>query len=149
MWVLTPSFFWASLLIGRSVAPLFLGRIQENQLSRIGLIAALLGVSGCLAAHNAIALAIATCLAGLGLSSVFPIAIAALSHKFGNMASRIAGLMFNLAGLGGATLPWLVGLTSSHTGNLKFGLVVPFLGCAAMLLLNLPLEPRRNRPVPA
>ncbi len=148
IWVLTPSFFWASLLLGRSAAPMLLHRIRENRLSRFGLITALLGLGGCLAASNTGALAIATGFAGLGLSAVFPIAIAALSHKFGEMTSRVAGLMFNLAGLGGATLPWLVGLTSTHTGNLKFGLFVPFLGCAAMLLLNLLLEPR-TKPVSA
>jgi FHS family glucose/mannose:H+ symporter-like MFS transporter len=139
-WVLTPSYFWASLLFGRSVAPILLRHVAEALLSRIGLITALLGIISSLAARDSIELGVSTCLAGLGLSSVFPIAIAALSHKFGEMASRIAGLMFNLAGLGGATLPWLVGFTSNRTSSLKLGLWVPLLGCVTMLVLHLLLE---------
>jgi FHS family glucose/mannose:H+ symporter-like MFS transporter len=140
-WVLTPSFFWASLLLGRSVSPVILRRVAESKLSQAGLILALAGTITAIAAGNTIQLAFGSCLAGLGLSSVFPIAIAALAHKFGEMATRVAGLMFNLAGLGGAALPWLVGFTSARFGNLKFGLFVPLLGCATMLVLNFLLEP--------
>src|SRR5205823_5406677 len=33
-WILTPSFFWASLLFGRSIAPALLRRVPEISLSR-------------------------------------------------------------------------------------------------------------------
>jgi fucose permease len=94
----------------------------------------------CLATRNPVQFALSTSLAGLGLAAVFPIAIANLSHKFGAAATRVAGLMFNLAGLGGATLPWLVGFTSTRLNNLKFGLFVPLAGCTIMLLLTLLLS---------
>jgi MFS transporter, FHS family, glucose/mannose:H+ symporter len=141
-WVLTPSFFWASLLFGRSIAPALLRRVPEIWLSRISLLVALLGMFTALAARGTIQLGLSTCLAGVGLAPVFPIAIAALSHKFGAMASRIAGLMFNLAGLGGATLPWFVGLTSTRLNSLKAGLFVPLFGCFTMLLLHLFIQPQ-------
>jgi MFS transporter, FHS family, glucose/mannose:H+ symporter len=139
-WVLTSSFFWASLLFGRSIAPALLRRVPEIWLSRISLLVALLGMFTALAARGTIQLGLSTCLAGVGLAPVFPIAIAALSHQFRAMASRVAGLMFNLAGLGGATLPWFVGLTSTRLNSLKAGLFVPLFGCFTMLLLHLFIE---------
>ncbi|MGC2793539.1 MAG: hypothetical protein WA899_16050, partial [Candidatus Sulfotelmatobacter sp.] len=42
-------------------------------------------------------------------------------------------IMFALAGMGGAVMPWFVGLTSTRTGSLRAGLLVPLAGCLAML----------------
>jgi fucose permease len=44
--------------------------------------------------------------------------------------------MFALASLGGATMPALVGFTSTHAGSLRAGLLVPFIACLAMLGLS-------------
>jgi MFS transporter, FHS family, glucose/mannose:H+ symporter len=134
-WAMMPSFFWAALLLGRVLAPLGLRRLSELTMARAGLGLAALGIIALHSATNETGLIIAMAVAGLGLSSVFPIAIAALSHEFGEAASRIAGLMFALAGLGGATLPWLVGYASTWYGSLRFGLSVPLCGCLAMLFL--------------
>jgi fucose permease len=54
---------------------------------------------------------------------------------FGERSRRIASIMFALAGLGGATMPWFVGLTSTKTGSLRAGLLVPLGGCVAMFAL--------------
>jgi MFS transporter, FHS family, glucose/mannose:H+ symporter len=140
-WVITPSYFWGSLLFGRSIAPLLLRYIKESSLSLMGLVVALFAVLASLNTRTAIELGLSTGFAGLGLAAVFPIAIANLSHKFGAAAAKVASLMFNLAGLGGVTLPWLVGFTSTRLGNLKFGLSVPLLGCALMLVVSLRLDP--------
>lgn len=134
-WAMMPSFFWAALLLGRVLAPLGLRRIPELMMARAGLGVAALGIIALHSANNVAGLAMAMAIAGLGLSSVFPIAIAALSHQFGKAASRIAGVMFALAGLGGATIPGLVGYASTWYGSLKFGLLVPLCGCLAMLCL--------------
>jgi fucose permease len=136
VWVLMPSFFWAALLLGRATAPLLLRTIQELRLAKLGLVLSTVGVVILLGARNLPVIAIGVSLAGLGLSSVFPIAIATLARKFGSAASRIAGVMFALAGAGGAVLPWLVGYTSTRLGSLKYGLCVPLFGCMTMLILN-------------
>ena len=115
---------------------MLLRNLAENKLSGAGLALAILGLLGALSARQTWQLGTSTCLIGLGLSSVFPIAIAAVSHRFGQSASRVAGLMFNLAGLGGATLPWLVGFTSTRANSLRIGLLVPLLGAISMLILN-------------
>lgn len=140
MWILMPSFFWAALLLGRATAPLLLRDVAELKMSQFGLVLSTVGVVALLAARNVSVVAIGVSLAGLGFSSVFPIAIATLSRKFGRSASRIAGVMFALAGAGGATLPWLIGYTSTRSGNLQYGLLVPLFGCIVMLILNVLLS---------
>jgi fucose permease len=143
-WAIAPAFFWASLLFGRAVSPSVLGRLSQTVLSRAGLTLASLGLVGALIARNPVQLGISTCLVGLGLSPVFPIAIAAVSERFGEAASRVAGLMFNLAGLGGASLPWLVGFTSTRANSLRIGLLIPLFGSILMLILNLLLAPKKQ-----
>jgi fucose permease len=51
--------------------------------------------------------------------------ISLLSRECGTAAARVGAFMFTLSNLGGACLPWLVGLTGQHFGNLKAGLAVP------------------------
>lgn len=134
-WVLTPSFFWAALLLGRAIAPRLLRIVPELVLARIGVLLAGIGVIGFLLAENMVLLGISVALAGLGFSAVYPIAIAVLSHKFGTMAARIGGLLFSLAGLGGSIMPWIVGVVSTHFASLRVALLVPLFGCAAMFVL--------------
>jgi fucose permease len=132
--------------LGRSIAPALRRRFSEIWISRIGLLIALFGVFGALAAYDTIQLAITTCFAGLGLSAVYPIAIALLSQKFGPTASQVGGgLMFNLAGLGGATLPCIVGVTSNSLNSLKAGLFVPLIGGLTMLLLHFCIKQQEHR----
>jgi fucose permease len=77
------------------------------------------------------------CLAGLGLSCVYPITIALLSREFGSASSRVGSLMFFLSNIGGGLLPWTVGVSSNHFSSLKAGLAVPLIACAAMYALYL------------
>jgi MFS transporter, FHS family, glucose/mannose:H+ symporter len=136
-WALTPSFFWGALLLGRALAPVMLRHVRETTLASAGLVLASLGVLVLLLANTMGLVVVGTSLAGLGLASVFPINIAMLSQWFGEMASRIGGVMFALSSLGGATVPWLVGALSSHFGSLRVGLTVPLLGSLTMLFLYL------------
>lgn len=45
--------------------------------------------------------------------------------QFGKISKRAAGPMFGLGGVGGATIPWTVGLVSAKAGGLKTGMLVP------------------------
>jgi fucose permease len=54
---------------------------------------------------------------------------------FGKLAPNLGSVMFALAGLGGATMPSLVGTVSTRFGGLKAGLYLPLAGCATMLVL--------------
>jgi fucose permease len=134
-WALMPSFFWFALLLGRATAPLLLTSMPELKLAEVGVALSTVGIVVLLGARNLSVVAIGVSLAGLGLSSVFPIAIATLPRKFGAMAPRISGFMFALAGMGGAVLPWLVGYISTRQGSLQFGLFVPLFASIVMLIL--------------
>ena len=135
--VVTPSFFYASLMLGRWLAPLLLRKIADVHLVQAGLLVACAGMGGLVLSHELLEVGISACLAGFGLSGVYPITISLLSREFGPEASRVGSLMFTLSNLGGGSLPWLVGAASKHFGTLKAGLAVPLIGGAAMFLLYL------------
>lgn len=135
MSLMTPSFFYAALTLGRWLAPFALRRIDEVRWAQAGLAVSCVGMSGLIISHGLPGVSVSTCLAGLGISSVYPITIALLSREFGASASRVGSLMFTLSNVGGGVLPWLVGVSSNRFGTLKAGLAVPLIGSAAMLLL--------------
>jgi fucose permease len=137
MSLMTPSFFYAALTLGRWLAPLFLRWMNDARLVQAGLLIACVGMSGLMLSHALPGVIASACLAGLGLSSVYPITISFLSREFGPAASRIGSVMFMLSNLGGGLFPWIVGVLSSHFGTLKAGLAVPLIGSAAMYILYL------------
>jgi MFS transporter, FHS family, glucose/mannose:H+ symporter len=137
MSVMSPSFFYGSLTLGRWVAPLLLRRIDEVRLAQTGVLAACAGMTGLLVSHSLPGVIISACVAGLGLSSVYPITISLLAREFGPAATPVGSFMFTIANLGGGCLPWLVGVSSGQFGSLKAGLVVPLIGSIAMFFLYL------------
>jgi len=137
MALMTPSFFYASLMLGRWLAPLLLRTIDEVRLVQAGLLMACAGMAGLVLSHNLPGVAVSGCLAGMGLSCVYPISVSLLAREFGASGSTIGSVMFTLANIGGGLLPWLVGVASSQFATLKAGLAVPLMGSAAMFLLYL------------
>ena len=133
--VATPSFFYASLMIGRLLAPALLRRMDDARLVQVGLLLASAGMSGLMFSHELISVAASACAAGLGLSSVYPITISLLSREFSS--AQIGSGMFVFANIGGGILPWIVGISSSRFGTLKAGFYVPLLGCLIMYFLYL------------
>ena len=132
-WALAPMFFFAGLLGGRGAAAAILLRFKEVNVAVVGLLLAAIGEFVFLAAHSAVTLFGGAFLAGLGLSSLFPIFIAWLSKWFGTRARKVGGVMFALAAGGSALMPPIVGVVSRYAGSLRIGLLVPLLGCAVML----------------
>jgi fucose permease len=72
---------------------------------------------------------------------LFPLILSLFLAEIG--ASRNAGWVFAVAGLGGAVLSWLTGIVSSGAGSLRIGLMVP--GAAALLMMVLITWRRANR----
>jgi len=132
----TPSLFYASLTIGRILAPALFRILDEIRLVQVGLLLACAGMAGLIFSHALTGVAASACAAGLGLSYVYPITISLLSREF--VSPRIGSLMFVLSNIGGGLLPWIVGISSTRFGTLKAGLYVPLLGCAMMYFLYLP-----------
>ena len=137
MAVMTPSFFYAALMLGRWLAPILLRLTDEIRLVQAGLLMACAGMAGLVSSHGLLGVTVSAGLAGLGLSYVYPITISLLSREFGLASSRVGSLMFTMSNIGGAFMPWMVGVSSNHFGTLKAGLAVPLVGCAAMYGLYL------------
>jgi len=133
--VMTPSFFYAAMTLGRWLAPLLLRLAGEITLVRAGLLLACAGMAGLVFSRGLGGVIASACAAGFGLSYVYPITISLLSKEFGS--ARIGSFMFVSSNIGGGLLPWIVGLSSTRFGTLKAGLLVPLVGCAAMFVLYL------------
>jgi fucose permease len=128
--LMTPSFFHAALMLGRWLAPLLLRTIDEIRLAQAGILVACAGMAGLVLSHELRGVVLSACVAGLGLSCVYPITISLLPREFGS-APRLGSLMFTMSNIGGGLLPWMVGVSSNHF-NLQAGLAVPLIGGAAM-----------------
>jgi fucose permease len=138
-----PLFFYAGLMLGRGIVPLILKRIGELRvvLTAIGLV--ILGVGLILAAHSPRTAIEGFAISGLGCSSIYPIYIAWFSRWYGAAARRLGGVVFSMASLGAAAMPWLVGFVSTQTRSLRVGLLVPLVECIVMLGLLAMLRRKR------
>jgi FHS family glucose/mannose:H+ symporter-like MFS transporter len=135
MALMTPSFFYAAMTFGRWLAPLLLRLGNEIRLVQIGLLIACAGMAGLVLSHGLRGVVLSACVAGLGLSYVYPITISLLSREFGADSSRLGSIMFTLSNIGGGLLPWMVGVSSTRFGSLKAGLAVPLIGCGLIFAL--------------
>jgi len=134
-WITVPSYFYGALLLGRVVAPLTLRQISDVRQARWGTVLALSSTGALLFARSVPGVALCALFAGLGMSSLYPIAIAFLSEAFEAATPRIIGIMFALSTLGGASVPWLVGYVSTRFASLRTALVVAVVGCLTMFVL--------------
>lgn len=134
-WFLAPAFFWAGLLVGRGSAPFVLRRVSERVLSLSGLAIACLGISVLIFSPHRQWITLAGIVIGGGLAAVFPITVALLS-RFPGVEKRIAGPMFGLSSLGGAVMPWLVGVISTWSKSLHLAFAAPLLGGLLLIWLH-------------
>jgi MFS transporter, FHS family, glucose/mannose:H+ symporter len=134
---MTPSIFWLGLLIGRAVAPAVLILVSEAALVLISLFIGGAGLLIILFGSNLVSVTLGVGVTGLGLAAIFPTTFAIFTRYFGALSSELTGSFFVVGGLGGALIPLLVGFVSGRTGDLRLGLLVPALGVAAMIVLQL------------
>jgi FHS family glucose/mannose:H+ symporter-like MFS transporter len=146
--VMTPSFFYAALMVGRWSTPLLLKKTSEITVARAGLLLAFMGMAGLIFSRALPSGLSSVSVAGLGLAAVYPITISRLAYEFGPAASRLGSVMFTMANLGGSFLPWTVGFSSHEFNNLRVGLAVPLTATGLMLLL-FHLYARNLSPAPA
>jgi MFS transporter, FHS family, glucose/mannose:H+ symporter len=122
--ITVPSYFYGAPLIGRLAASLALQEISDVTLARLGALLAFVGAPVLLTVRSLPGVAACSVLVGLGLSTLYPIAIGFLSSSFATVASQIGGTLFAIATLGGAILPWIVGFVSTRSGSLRTALIV-------------------------
>lgn len=143
-YTMTPTFFFAGLLGGRGAAAAIVLHFKEATVAVSGILLAAVGELLFLLAHSRLALFAGALLAGLGLSSLYPIYIAWLTKWFGAKARKVGGVLFATASAGASVLPPLVGVVSRYAGSLRIGLLVPLAGCAIMLTTVAVLRPNRR-----
>jgi fucose permease len=146
-WELAPMCFWTGLLTGRALGPLVLPRVPERKVLNLGLILVCICIGAVLWVATLQGAAISLVAAGLGLACIYPLLVSSLVGIYGKRASRTGSIIFAFAGLGAATLPWLVGFISTRFGGLRVGLLVPLVACLVMLCLLSYLY-RQNIPAP-
>lgn len=134
--------FWGGLTCGRGAVAVLLSEAHEARTALGGVTAATLALVVLTLADDVRTAIAAAALAGFGFAPLFPITVAVLSRK---AASRAAGPLMSLTSIGGATLPWLVGVTSTRTGSLHAGILVPLVGCILVGGLQIVLWTRRPR----
>jgi FHS family glucose/mannose:H+ symporter-like MFS transporter len=132
-WAFAPSAFWAAILTGRALSPLFLRFLSVGRLILCGLAVALIGIGVMLLTRDVGALFCGVVLAGFGFAPVFPSLVALLPQCFAASAPRIAGYFFAVAPFGGATIPFLTGWISQRVANLQAGLATAA-ACGALML---------------
>lgn len=108
--------FWTAFLLGRLAAPAFLRAVTDRLLLTLSMLLALLGSVSLLLTARLMFLSVA--LIGLGCAAIFPTAIAVLSQRLSGAASSQLGFVFASAGLGAATLPFLIGTLSTALHSL-------------------------------
>jgi FHS family glucose/mannose:H+ symporter-like MFS transporter len=114
LWATLPSVFWAGILTGRLVATFALQRFARGGLLSACLVAAFSGACLLLAAPYGWAILAATALTGLAMAPIFPLAVAGYAES--TKGDKAAGLIFSAGGLGGASVPALVGSVSQFSG---------------------------------
>ncbi len=134
-WAYAPTAFWTAQTAGRLLTPLALRRVTEPRLlvsSLVASVAAVLLLSG--AATSAGGVIGASALAGLGVAAIFPLLWAGVIREVAPSRPAAVGPLFAAGGVGGAVLPWLVGVVSTMHG-LGTGLLVPLSALLLMLVV--------------
>ena len=132
-----PAFFWSALMLGRASAGLILKCLPERRVLQVGFATATAGIGLMVWSSTLAGVTVAALVTGLSFATLYPITVARFSHRFGVAARSIGSVMFSLASVGPAVLPWLVGVISKGTGNLRAGLAVPLVATVILLLLHI------------
>jgi len=134
---LMPAFFWSALTVGRGLGTAFLRHFSESRVLRVGFAAATAGIALMLWVPTLGGVIPGALITGLSFATLYPITVARLSEHYGVAARNIGAVMFSLASLGPAIVPWMVGFISHSTGSLRAALLLPLGGTVALLLVHL------------
>lgn len=129
------SVFWIALLAGRGVGSQLLKSWPERAVLLAGMGLALVAVILLMTPQSEAAVVAAVAAAGLGFGPIFPVGVSRMLARLAD--HRKTGWVFATCASGGAVLPWLTGLISTHNGSLRAGFAVPVVALAVILLLIL------------
>ena len=129
-------YFWVAELTGRILVTALMALLGEATLYRLCLALLILTqILLCATTHiSATGVIALTVLAALSLAPLYPLIMSFLLARTGNHARL--GELLATASFGGATLPWLTGVLSTHFHGLRAGLLVPATGAVLLLFLS-------------
>lgn len=136
--------FWVAELSGRLIFSALTSLLGEITLYRASLALlilaeALLFSITHLSTSGIIAL---TLLSGFALAPLFPLIISFLLARTGNHPRL--GELFASSDLGGASLPWLMGIISTQTHSLRASMIVPAVAAILLLAVSAPIVAAPN-----
>src|SRR5712664_3848404 len=134
---LMPAFFWTALTVGRALGTVFLRHFSERSVLRAGYGAGAAGIGLMLWAPTLTGVIGGALITGLSFATLYPITVARLSQRFGVAARKIGAVLFSLAAVGPAVIPWMVGVISHSTGSLRAGLLLPLAATVILFVVHL------------
>lgn len=137
MGALMPALFLTAMTIGRGLAGVILRHLPEQRVLQIGYGFGAAGIGLLISSSTLGRVAASAVVVGFSFAALYPIAVARLPSHFGVQARSIGAVMFSIAAIGPAVLPWLVGMISQTTGNLRSGLAVPLVSIAVLFVAHL------------
>src|SRR5260370_41149037 len=132
-----PAFFWSALTVGRALGTAFLRYFSERRVLRAGYATGAAGIALMLWAPALSGVIGGALITGLSFATLYPITVARLSQRFGVAARSIGAVMFSLAAVGPAVIPWMVGVVSHSPGKLRAGLPLPLGGPGSFVGVHL------------
>ena len=126
--------YWAALMAGRLLVARLLKYVGKEHLVLASGAGALLGAAILLMNRSEGMLVVGVLVIGLSYAGVFPTVLAIAGDAYRNLAGTVFGLLFAVALVGGMSFPWAVGHVSQALG-IRFGMVVPLAGAAAICVL--------------
>ena len=142
-------YFWVAELAGRILVTILMPLVGEAALYRISLALLILTqILLCITPNiSSTGIVTLTVLGALSLAPLYPLIVSFLLARTGNHARL--GALFATASFGGASLPWLTGVFSTHFQSLRTGLIVPAAGAILLLSLSAVLTAKPTPPAEA
>jgi FHS family glucose/mannose:H+ symporter-like MFS transporter len=136
--------FWLSELGGRVLTAFVVNMVGEWLLYRVCVVMLIIATGViCLMPHvTTAAMFTLTFVSALSLAPMFPLLTSFLLARSGRQARL--GPLFAMSALGGAIMPWLTGVLSTHYHALRVGFAVPTAGAILLLLLSVALPQGRR-----
>jgi fucose permease len=136
---LSTTVLWTGITAGRAVGLLLLRFFSERQLQLLSLLVAVV-TSGLLFFVDSPAKMLALTLSiGCGLAAFVPVTVSLFLGE-AQPTARVGGFVLATNALGGACLPWLVGVLSQRLNSLRIALELPtIVGALLLLFCLLPL----------
>jgi len=136
-----PTCFWAGLLASRILqSSSRISHIARRSLLTWNLVAMTAALTGLIFFHEGLLMLTAAFIVGFAAGPMYPLLLALIfEHDSSNM-------IFVLAGLGSAALPFLTGTLSTAANSLRSGLLVPAAAAAAMAIAGWSTSRNKQNP---